>query len=221
MPLVERALEDPRSTALLLYPTKALAQDQLGSLQRYNLPGVTPATYDGDTPDEQRRWVRRHATAVLTNPDMLHVGILPHHQRWADFLVRLRFVVVDEMHTLRGVFGSHVSHLLRRLRRIAAHYGARPTFVFTSATIGNPGELAARLSGLEVEVVEGDDSPRGEKLVALWNPPLLDTDAGRRRSASATQPASSSIWCVMATTPSCSPGAARQPSWCIGGRRNG
>ena len=181
--MVERALEDPRSTALLLYPTKALAQDQLGSLQRYRLPGLTPATYDGDTPDEQRRWVRRHATAVLTNPDMLHVGILPHHQRWADFLVRLRFVVVDEMHTLRGVFGSHVSHLLRRLRRIAAHYGARPTFVFTSATIGNPGELAARLSGLEVEVVEGDDSPRGEKLVALWNPPLLDTDAGRRRSA--------------------------------------
>ncbi|HEX2368974.1 MAG TPA: DEAD/DEAH box helicase [Acidimicrobiia bacterium] len=183
VPLVERALEDPRSTALLLYPTKALAQDQLGSLQRYRLPGVTAATYDGDTPNEQRRWVRRHATAVLTNPDMLHVGILPHHQRWADFLVRLRFVVVDEMHTLRGVFGSHVSHLLRRLRRIAAHYGARPTFVFTSATIGNPGELAARLSGLEVEVVEGDDSPRGEKLVALWNPPLLDTDAGRRRSA--------------------------------------
>ena len=183
VPIVERALEDPRSTALLLYPTKALAQDQLGSLQRYRLPGVTAATYDGDTPDEQRRWVRRHATAVLTNPDMLHVGILPHHQRWADFLVRLRFVVVDEMHTLRGVFGSHVAHLLRRLRRIAAHYGARPTFVFTSATIGNPGELGARLSGLDVEVVEGDDSPRGEKIVALWNPPLLDIDTGRRRSA--------------------------------------
>ncbi len=183
VPIVERALEDPRTTALLLYPTKALAQDQLGSLQRYRLPGVTAATYDGDTPDEQRRWVRRHATAVLTNPDMLHVGILPHHQRWADFLVRLQFVVVDEMHTLRGVFGSHVAHLLRRLRRIAAHYGSRPTFVFTSATIGNPGELAARLSGLDVEVVEGDDSPRGEKLVALWNPPMLDTDTGRRRSA--------------------------------------
>jgi DEAD/DEAH box helicase domain-containing protein len=119
---------------------------------------------------------------VLTNPDMLHVGILPHHQRWADFLVRLRFVVVDEMHTLRGVFGSHVAHVLRRLRRVASHYGAEPTFVFTSATIGNPGELAARLSGLDVEVVEGDDSPRGEKLVALWNPPLLDTEVGRRRS---------------------------------------
>ena len=182
IPIVERILAEPRTTALLLYPTKALAQDQLRSFRRFELPGVDAATYDGDTPGQERVRIRKHANVVLTNPDMLHVGILPDHGRWADFLHRLSVVVVDEMHTLRGIFGTHVALVLRRLRRLAAHYGAQPTFVFSTATIGNPGDLAAALCGLPVEVIEGDDSPSGEKLVALWNPPLSDTNTGRRRS---------------------------------------
>ncbi len=176
VPIAETALTDPKRTALLLFPTKALAQDQLRSLQELRIPGLVPATYDGDTPPDRRRWVRSHANVVLTNPDMLHVGILPNHAAWATFLLRLRYVVVDEMHTFRGVFGSHVALVLRRLRRLAAHYRADPTFVFASATIGNPGPLARRLAGVDVDVVERDDSPSGEKTVALWNPPLRDDD---------------------------------------------
>lgn len=185
VPIAEAVLGDPKTTALFLYPTKALAQDQLRSMRELRLPGLVAATYDGDTAPEDRRWARRHANLVLTNPDMLHVGILPNHARWADFLLRLRFVVIDEMHVLRGIFGSHVAQVLRRLRRLAAHYGSHPTFVFASATIGNPGELASRLSGLPVEVVAGDDSPSGEKLIVLWNPPLEEARLGRRRSAMA------------------------------------
>jgi DEAD/DEAH box helicase domain-containing protein len=185
-PILEATMEDSKTTSLLLYPTKALAQDQLRSLAGFRLPGITPAAYDGDTPPDERRWVRRHANVVLTNPDMLHIGILPHHQRWADFLLRLRYVVVDEMHVLRGIFGSHVAHVLRRLRRLAAHYGSKPTFVFTSATIGNPRDLAMKLSGLDVTVVDGDDSALGEKLIALWNPPLDPEQPDRRRSGLST-----------------------------------
>lgn len=183
LPIVERILEDPKATALLLFPTKALAQDQLRSFASLGIPGVTAATYDGDTPGELRTSVRRNANVVFTNPDMLHVGILPNHGRWAEFFLRLRYVVVDEMHTLRGMFGTHTAHILRRLRRLAAHYGAEPTFVFASATIGNPGELAGALSGLPVEVVAGDDSPVGERVVAMWNPPLEDPESGARRSS--------------------------------------
>ena len=167
-------------TALLLYPTKALAHDQLRGLEK--LPAIVAATYDGDTPPGRRAWVRRHATAVLTNPDMLHVGILPRHEPWAPFLGRLRYVVVDELHTLRGVFGTHVGHLLRRLRRLCQRYGSSPTFVFCSATIGQPAALASALCGLAVEEVTDDGSPRGERLFALWNPPLVDEAAGERRS---------------------------------------
>lgn len=181
VPIIETILENRRSTALLLFPTKALAQDQLRALQDLRIPGLVAATYDGDTSGEDRAWARRHANVILTNPDMLHLGILPNHGMWADFLLRLHFVVVDELHVLRGIFGSHVAHILRRLRRIAAHYRSRPTFVFSSATIGNPGELAERLSGLPVEIVSRDDSPSGEKVVALLNPPMGDDD--RRRSA--------------------------------------
>lgn len=181
VPIVETILENPRTSALLLFPTKALAQDQLRSFQDLRIPGLVAATYDGDTPPEDRAWVRKHANVVLTNPDMLHVGILPNHGAWADFFLRLRYVVVDELHVLRGIFGSHVAHVLRRLRRLGDHYGAQPTFVFASATIGNPGELAERLTGLPVDVVSRDDSPSGEKTVALWNPPMGDDD--RRRSA--------------------------------------
>ena len=185
LPIVERVLADPRTTSLLIFPTKALAQDQLRSLTNLRVPGLVAATYDGDTSQEDRLWARRHANIILTNPDMLHFGILPNHGRWADFLLRLRFVVVDEMHALRGIFGSHVSHVLRRLRRIAAHYRAEPTLVFTSATIGNPGELAAKLGGVPVDVLAGDDSPQGAKLIALWNPPLVEDGHRRRRSAMA------------------------------------
>ncbi|MFQ5966253.1 MAG: DEAD/DEAH box helicase [Acidimicrobiia bacterium] len=183
VPIAEAALSDPKTTSFLIFPTKALAQDQLRSLAGLRLPGLNAVTYDGDTDPDGRRWARRHANAILTNPDMLHVGILPNHSRWADFFLRLRYVVVDEIHVLRGIFGSHVAHVLRRLRRLAAHYGSSPTFVFTSATIGNPGELASRLSGLTVEVVAEDDSPTGRKLVLLWNPPRDPHNPDRRRSS--------------------------------------
>ncbi len=185
IPVIETALAGD-GTALLLYPTKALAQDQLRSFRDFAIPDVRAETYDGDTPTDDRRRIRRQANVVLTNPDMLHVGILPHHGGWADFLSRLRYVVVDEMHTLRGIFGTHVAFILRRLRRLCAHYGSDPTFAFTSATIGNPAELAAALAGKAVEVVDDDLSPRGEQWVALWNPAVTDPVAGRRRSATTT-----------------------------------
>ena len=140
------------------------------------------ATYDGDTSPEARTWVRRNANVVLTNPEMLHGALLPFHGRWANFLGRLRYVVVDELHTLRGIFGSHTAHLLRRLRRVCAGYGSDPTFVFSSATIGDPARLASELCGLPVHPVVDDASPRGERLFALWNPPLLDADTGARAS---------------------------------------
>jgi DEAD/DEAH box helicase domain-containing protein len=181
VPIAEAALD--KGTALLLYPTKALAQDQLRSLGSLDVPGLTPAVYDGDTPSDMRTWARRHANAILTNPDMLHVGILPNHARWATFLMRLRFVVVDELHMLRGIFGTHISHVLRRLRRLCAHYGSSPTFVFGSATIGKPAELASALCGLPVAEVADDGSPRGERVFAVWAPPLLDEAAGQRASA--------------------------------------
>ncbi|MCU1448930.1 MAG: helicase/secretion neighborhood putative DEAH-box helicase [Acidimicrobiales bacterium] len=183
LPIAEAATHDPPSTALLVYPTKALAQDQLRSLAALDVPGLVPVTYDGDTPPNERTWARRHANVVLTNPDMLHVGILPHHGRWATFLMRLRYVVLDELHTLRGIFGSHVAHLLRRLRRLCAHYGSDPTFVFGSATIGRPSTLASALCGLPVAEVDDDGSPRGERLFALWNPPITDERSGARASS--------------------------------------
>ncbi len=183
LPIAEARLEDPRSTALCLYPTKALAQDQARSFGALGIPGLETATYDGDTPTATRANVRKSVPVILTNPDMLHVGILPHHDRWADFLHRLRYVVVDELHSLRGMFGTHVAMVLRRLRRLCHHYGSHPTFVFTSATIGNPGGLASDLCGMEVEVIDHDDSPRAEQWIALWNPELTDREGGRRRSA--------------------------------------
>jgi len=180
LPIAEAAVGRPPGTALLLYPTKALAQDQLRALGAMGVPELVSVTYDGDTPTNERTWARRHANVVLTNPDMLHVGILPYHGRWSTFLAHLRYVVLDELHTLRGIFGSHVAHLLRRLRRLCVHYGSDPTFIFGSATIGKPAELASALCGLPVEAVDDDGSPRGERLFALWNPPLTDERAGTR-----------------------------------------
>ena len=182
IPILERVLEDATRTALLMYPTKALAQDQLGSLLRFGIPGLAAFAYDGDLPSNQRSRVRRTANVILTNPDMLHYGILPNHRLWAPFLSRLDHVVIDEMHYLRGVFGSHSARIIHRLRRLAAHYGSKPTLVLTSATIGNPAELASSLTGLNVDLLEGDSSPAGERLVAVWNPPLEDPESGIRRS---------------------------------------
>ncbi len=183
LPVLDAIARDPHARALLLFPTKALAQDQARSLAALRVPGVRPAIYDGDTPTERRRDIRRSANVILTNPDMLHVGVLPHHDRWGDVLHNLLFVVVDEAHVYRGVFGSHVGNVLRRLRRLARAYGAEPQLVLASATIANPGELACSLTGLEVQVIDVDTAPRPEREIVLWNPPLLDPELGTRASA--------------------------------------
>jgi DEAD/DEAH box helicase domain-containing protein len=176
-----------RPTALYLSPTKALAADQLDAVASLDLSSPRVATYDGDTPPDERRWVREHASYVLTNPDLLHHSLLPGHERWAPFLRGLRYVVVDECHHYRGVFGSHVAAVLRRLRRVAARYGADPVFVLASATVSDPAHHAERLTGLPVRAVEGDASPRGATDVVLWEPPLTEgggeNDAPVRRSA--------------------------------------
>jgi DEAD/DEAH box helicase domain-containing protein len=162
------------ATVLYLSPTKALAADQLRALRALRVPGVRAATYDGDTPDEERAWVRDHAAYVLTNPDLLHRSLLPGHARWARFLRSLRYVVVDECHGYRGVFGSHVAAVLRRLRRICARYGSAPVFVLASATVTDPATAARRLTGLPVEAVTDDASPRGPLTFALWEPPMTE-----------------------------------------------
>jgi DEAD/DEAH box helicase domain-containing protein len=179
----ESALVTPKATALFLFPTKALARDQLRAMRALKLPQVRAAVYDGDTPQAERPLIRRNANLVLTNPDMLHLALLADHARWADFMLRLSVVVVDEAHVLRGVFGSHVAMTLRRLRRLIAHHGGNPRWCLASATIGNPGELAERLTGLDVDVIEADAAPRGRKLFAMWNPPIIDDETGARRSA--------------------------------------
>ena len=183
LPVLDLLAREPKSRALYLYPTKALAQDQARALQAFGLSGVKPAIYDGDTETERRWQIRKWANVLLTNPDMLHVGILPRHDRWGDMLANLRFVVVDEAHVYRGVFGSHVANVLRRLRRLARAYGSEPQFVLASATIANPGELAASLLGEPATVVDGDAAPKAERTIALWNPELIDPELGNRASA--------------------------------------
>jgi DEAD/DEAH box helicase domain-containing protein len=183
LPVLDALAREPKNRALYLYPTKALAQDQLRTLTALGVPGVKPAIYDGDTEGDRRWQIRKWANLILTNPDMLHVGVLPHHDRWGDVLQNLRYVVVDEAHVYRGVFGSHVGNVLRRLRRAATMYGAEPQFLLASATIANPGELAERLLGVEATVVGDDAAPRAERTVVLWNPELLDEELGVRASA--------------------------------------
>jgi len=189
LPVLERLLSDPDAKALYLFPTKALAQDQLGTLRRWAdaHPAIgaalRPATYDGDTPRHNRRKIRTEANVILSNPDMMHVGILPHHPRWASFLQHLRYVVVDELHQYRGIFGSNVAMVMRRLARVCAHYGSRPQFIAASATIANPAELAGALLGKPCECIDTDGSPRGPRLFVLWNPPPLGRDGQARRSA--------------------------------------
>ncbi len=189
LPGLSVLLEDDRARVLYLAPTKALAGDQLRALRSLALPGLRAASYDGDTPFEERDWVRANANWLLTNPDMLHHGILPAHGRWASALRRLRYVVVDECHAYRGLFGAHVALVLRRLRRVCRSYGASPTFVLASATVADPAAAAERLVGLPVEAVTDDASPRGATTFALWEPPLSNLrgehDAPLRRAAGA------------------------------------
>jgi DEAD/DEAH box helicase domain-containing protein len=172
-------LTTPKATALFLFPTKALARDQLRAMRALKLPQVRAAVYDGDTPKGERPLIRKNANLVLTNPDMLHLSLLADHARWADFLFRLSIVVIDEAHVLRGVFGSQVAMVLRRLRRLIALYGGDPRWCLASATIGNPGELASRLTGLDVEVIATDDA-RADASSSPRNPRSSTTRRARR-----------------------------------------
>ncbi|MGL5829862.1 MAG: DEAD/DEAH box helicase, partial [Angustibacter sp.] len=170
-------------TALDLAPTKALAADQIQHINEWRLPEVRPASYDGDCGVEERRWAREHANVLLSNPDMLHGALLPQHRRWAGFLRGLQFVIIDESHQYRGAFGAHLAAVIRRLRRLAAHYGAAPTFIFATATVGNPAEHASTLLGLPVQAVTEAGHRRGRTRVALWEPPPKSTSGGARRSS--------------------------------------
>lgn len=186
LPAIHTLLTDPTARALYLFPTKALAHDQLAELTRFAAllkQAPTIAAYDGDTPTAQRSRIRRSTRLLLTNPDMLHVGILPNHPQWADFLAGLRWVVIDEMHTYRGVLGSHVANVLRRLQRLCRHYGGELRFICTSATIANPTQLAERLIEQPVHLVDRSGAPRGEKHVILLDPPVVDAERGIRRAA--------------------------------------
>jgi DEAD/DEAH box helicase domain-containing protein len=197
LPVLDTLASDPAARAFYLYPTKALAQDQARKLSVLGQAAgsargaatasaggfLRHAIYDGDTPREERRAVRQRSNLILTNPDMLHVGVLPNHRNWGDVLANLAWVVVDEAHVYRGVFGSHVANVLRRLRRLARAYGADPRFVLTSATIANPRELGEGLTGLEMLLVDRDGAPHAERQVVMWNPPLVDEQLGKRASA--------------------------------------
>ncbi|MFQ6101875.1 MAG: DEAD/DEAH box helicase [Anaerolineae bacterium] len=186
LPVLHTLLNDPTACALYLFPTKALAHDQLANLQSAirNLQSAIPVRpYDGDTPPAHRPAIRREARLLVTNPDMLHTGILPHHTRWARLFGNLRYVVLDELHTYRGIFGGHVANLLRRLRRVCRFYGSNPRFLCASATIANPRELAERLVEAPVTLVDDDGAPQGEKHFILYNPPLVDPQLSIRRSA--------------------------------------
>jgi len=185
LPVLDTLLRDPRARALYIYPSKALAQDQARALSELGLgKAIRPAIYDGDTPRSERSAIRRKANLILTNPDMLHVGILPRHEQWADFLGNLAAVVIDEAHVYRGVFGSHFANVLRRLRRLAAARGTEPRFILTSATIANPAQLAQTLTGLDdFTVITADGAPSAGRETVLWNPPLLDEDLGTRASS--------------------------------------
>ncbi len=190
LPVLAQLAADPDRRALFLFPAKALAYDQLGNLERMveaaGLAEVArPGCYDGDTPTHKRPGIRRNATILLSNPDMLHQSILPYHAKWAGFLARLRFVVLDEIHTYRGIFGSHVAGVVRRLLRLCGHYGAEPQFVCCSATLGNPRELAERLTGREMVLIDRDGSPRGRRWFVLWNPPWLSEPEQERGAGAA------------------------------------
>jgi len=185
LPVVSAAMEQG-AKALYLFPTKALAQDQVAELLELNAAGnlgLRAATFDGDTPGDARQAIRLNGDIVVSNPDMLHQAILPHHTKWAQFFENLRFVVIDEVHTYRGVFGSHVANVIRRLKRVCAFYGVRPQFILCSATIGNAAQHAGALIEDEVEAITGSGAPSGDKHILLWNPPVVNPDLGIRASA--------------------------------------
>jgi DEAD/DEAH box helicase domain-containing protein len=182
LPVLDAIARDPKARALYLYPTKALAQDQARKLSQLGLAQLRHAIYDGDTPRDDRPSIRRRSNLVLTNPDMVNMGMLAHHKGWGDFLANLEWVVVDEAHTYRGVFGSHVANVLRRLRRVARVYGSEPRFICASATIANPLELATELTGTEFALVDSDGAPRAKRRIAIWNPPVTDPKTMSRRS---------------------------------------
>ncbi len=188
LPVLDSLVQHSEGKALFLFPTKALAQDQLNGLRdilsEIDQPGTLPVNiYDGDTPQHIRSTLRRQSSIILTNPDMLHTGILPHHTGWKDFFTALRFVIIDEMHAYRGVFGSHVANVLRRLKRVSRFYGSQPQFILTSATIANPQELAEKLIEKPVSVINQDGSPHGERHFLIYNPPFLDKKLGIRQSS--------------------------------------
>ena len=184
LPVLKRLIADPGARAMYLFPTKALAEDQLAEFQ-----GAVDAmgselrafTYDGDTPQDARRAIRERANVVLTNPDMLHSGILPHHTKWAKAFENLRYIVIDELHSYRGVYGSHLANVLRRLKRVCEFYGSSPQFICCSATIANPRELAEALTGQQFELVSENGAPSGEKYVVFYNPPVVNKALGIRR----------------------------------------
>ncbi|HYB95080.1 MAG TPA: DEAD/DEAH box helicase [Vicinamibacterales bacterium] len=189
LPVLDRILKNPSTRALYLFPTKALAQDQMAELHELTKTigevggdAIGVHTYDGDTPQDARRTIRAKAHIVLSNPDMVHSGILPHHPRWAKLFENLQFVVIDELHAYRGVFGSHLTNVLRRLQRICRHYGSNPQFICSSATIANPAELAERLAEKPFELVSQSGAPRGEKFFVFVNPPVVNRELGIRRS---------------------------------------
>ncbi len=183
LPVFASLLQNVNARALYLFPTKALAQDQFSNLQSLVSTELPSAIYDGDTPQSARSAIRRNARIVLSNPDMLHTGILPHHTNWLDFFANLKFIVVDEAHTYRGVFGSHVANVIRRLKRVAIFYGADPQFILASATIGNPKELAERLIEGPVQLIDNDGSARGPRHFIIYNPPIVDEALGLRKSS--------------------------------------
>jgi DEAD/DEAH box helicase domain-containing protein len=183
LPVLDHLLQDRNARALYLYPTKALAQDQIRRLRPLAAKKVDLAVYDGDTPPEARRVARDRARILLTNPDMISMALLPHHERWGDFFLNLTHVVIDESHTYRGVFGSHVANVLRRLRRVAAFYGSEPQFILASATIGNAAEHAEKLTGLPLTPVMDDGAPSGRRKLVLWDSPLVDEELNLRRSS--------------------------------------
>jgi DEAD/DEAH box helicase domain-containing protein len=183
LPVLDTLARDRRARAIYIYPTKALAQDQARKLHELRARFLRHAIYDGDTPREERRAIRGSSNLILTNPDMLNIGVMPHHRQWGDVLANLAWIVVDEAHVYRGVFGSHVANVLRRLRRLARAYGTEPRFVLTSATIANPVELAEELTGDEFQLVDRDGAQHSERQVVMWNPPLLDESTGARTSS--------------------------------------
>ncbi|HUG33953.1 MAG TPA: DEAD/DEAH box helicase, partial [Anaerolineales bacterium] len=192
LPVLASIIQNPDARALYLFPTKALTQDQLSVISGQvsvlhslltDHSSLITSIYDGDTPSANRPNIRRQSRIVLTNPDMLHTGILPHHTNWADFFTHLKYIVIDEAHTYRGVFGSHVANVIRRLKRVAAFYGAKPQFILASATIGNPRELAEKLLEEPVTLIDNDGSARGPRHFLLYNPPLTDKSLGLRKSS--------------------------------------